>query len=102
MAHKKGQGSSRNGRDSNAQRLGVKAFAGQSVTDAMLDNFYEVMNICSKLLMSDTSSHLRLDKTMPPEESSEPIAALQGAASVTCFDVAIPKYGKGALTFVVS
>ena len=32
MAHKKGQGSSRNGRDSNAQRLGVKRFAGQLVT----------------------------------------------------------------------
>jgi large subunit ribosomal protein L27 len=32
MAHKKGQGTSRNGRDSNAQRLGVKAFAGQVVT----------------------------------------------------------------------
>ncbi len=32
MAHKKGQGSSRNGRDSNAQRLGVKAGAGQLVT----------------------------------------------------------------------
>lgn len=32
MAHKKGQGSSRNGRDSNAQRLGVKATAGQFVT----------------------------------------------------------------------
>ena len=32
MAHKKGLGSSRNGRDSNAQRLGVKTFAGQSVT----------------------------------------------------------------------
>ena len=32
MAHKKGQGSSRNGRDSNAQRLGVKAFGGESVT----------------------------------------------------------------------
>lgn len=32
MAHKKGQGSSRNGRDSNSQRLGVKAFAGESVT----------------------------------------------------------------------
>lgn len=31
MAHKKGQGSSRNGRDSNAQRLGVKKFAGQVV-----------------------------------------------------------------------
>ena len=32
MAHKKGQGSSRNGRDSNAQRRGVKVFAGQRVT----------------------------------------------------------------------
>ena len=32
MAHKKGVGSSRNGRDSNAQRLGVKAYAGQRVT----------------------------------------------------------------------
>jgi large subunit ribosomal protein L27 len=32
MAHKKGLGSSRNGRDSQAQRLGVKIFAGQYVT----------------------------------------------------------------------
>jgi large subunit ribosomal protein L27 len=32
MAHKKGLGSSRNGRDSNAQRLGVKIFAGHVVT----------------------------------------------------------------------
>lgn len=31
MAHKKGQGSSRNGRESNAQRLGVKTFGGQKV-----------------------------------------------------------------------
>lgn len=32
MAHKKGGGTSRNGRDSQAQRLGVKRFAGQVVT----------------------------------------------------------------------
>jgi large subunit ribosomal protein L27 len=32
MAHKKGLGSSRNGRDSAAQRLGVKIFAGQTVS----------------------------------------------------------------------
>jgi large subunit ribosomal protein L27 len=31
MAHKKGTGSTRNGRDSNAQRLGVKRFGGQNV-----------------------------------------------------------------------
>ena len=32
MAHKKGQGSTRNGRDSNSQRLGIKATGGQFVT----------------------------------------------------------------------
>lgn len=32
MAHKKGQGSSRNGRDSHSQRLGIKATMGQFVT----------------------------------------------------------------------
>lgn len=32
MAHKKGQGSTRNGRDSNSRRHGVKAFGGQAVT----------------------------------------------------------------------
>lgn len=31
MAHKKGQGSSRNGRDSNAQRRGIKKYGGQTV-----------------------------------------------------------------------
>ncbi len=31
MAHKKGQGSSRNGRDSNAQRRGVKMYSGQAI-----------------------------------------------------------------------
>ena len=32
MAHKKGTGSTRNGRDSNSKRLGVKAYGGESVT----------------------------------------------------------------------
>ena len=36
MAHKKGLGSSRNGRDSAAQRLGVKIFAGQTVKAGMI------------------------------------------------------------------
>ena len=31
MAHKKGQGSSRNGRDSNAQRRGIKVFSGETI-----------------------------------------------------------------------
>lgn len=36
MAHKKGQGSTRNGRDSNAQRLGVKRFGGEQVSSGMI------------------------------------------------------------------
>ena len=36
MAHKKGLGSSRNGRDSNPQMLGVKMFAGQDVRSGMI------------------------------------------------------------------
>jgi large subunit ribosomal protein L27 len=36
MAHKKGQGASRNGRDSNAQRLGVKRYGGQVVTSGSI------------------------------------------------------------------
>lgn len=36
MAHKKGQGSTRNGRDSAGQRLGVKVFGGEAVTGGMV------------------------------------------------------------------
>ncbi len=36
MAHKKGQGSTRNGRDSNPQYLGVKVYGGQSVKPGMI------------------------------------------------------------------
>lgn len=36
MAHKKGQGSSRNGRDSHGQRRGMKVFAGQTVTSGSI------------------------------------------------------------------
>ena len=36
MAHKKGQGSSRNGRDSNAKRLGVKVADGQSINAGVI------------------------------------------------------------------
>ena len=76
--------------------------SGNSISEAMLGNFYEVMNICSKLLMSDTSAHLRLDKTLSPQESAEPLSALKDSAQVIGFDIDIPKYGKGMLTFLVT
>jgi len=76
--------------------------AGNSVTDAMVGNFYEVMNISSKLMMSDSSAHLRLAQTLHPEQAAEPIAALQESAQITGFSVKIPRYGEGTLIFAVT
>ncbi len=51
MAHKKGQGSSRNGRDSNPQYRGVKVFGGQTVTAGSIlvrqvgSNFHAGQNV---------------------------------------------------------
>lgn len=76
--------------------------AHDKVTEAMVGNFYEVMNISSKLMMSDSSAHLRLDKTLHPAQAAEQIAALEGSAQIKGFGVDIPQYGKGTLTFVVT
>ena len=70
-------------------------------TEAMLGNFYEVMNICSKLFMSDSSAHLRLDKTYSPDEGAGAIASLQASAT-TPFGIQVPGYGSGALTFLAA
>ena len=51
MAHKKGQGSSRNGRDSNPQNLGVKRFGGETVSGGTIlvrqrgTKFYPGLNV---------------------------------------------------------
>lgn len=71
------------------------------MTKVLADNFHEVMNICSKLLMSESSEHLRLDKVLPVAESSGPIAQLAGARAAA-YSVNIPQYGKGAVHFLVS
>ena len=55
MAHKKGQGSVRNGRDSVSKRLGVKEFGGQSVTPA-------------------ASSFANADRNLSPDKTSAPVA----------------------------
>lgn len=51
MAHKKGGGSSRNGRDSNSQRLGVKRYAGQKV-------------ISGNILVRQRGTHIRPGKNV--------------------------------------
>lgn len=76
--------------------------AGNDITDAMVGNFYEVMNICSKLFMADSGPHLRLDKTLGSSEAADSIASLSESATTKGYSVGIPGYGAGVLAFVVS
>lgn len=75
---------------------------GETPSDMMLANFYEVMNICSKLFMSDDSDHLRLAKTLQPAEVATEIAALVEGSQAKTFDIGIPGYGSGKLSFYVA
>lgn len=73
-----------------------------AITDTVADNFHEVMNIFSKLMMSETSAHLRLEKILQPDQTSGPISALEGTATPLAFDIDIPKYGKGNLALLIA
>ncbi|MEM9172160.1 MAG: hypothetical protein AAGA84_05590 [Pseudomonadota bacterium] len=65
-------------------------------------NFYEVMNICSKLFMSDESAHLRLDKTLLGADAQAPVDELNGEAVHKTYSMEIPNYGNGIISFAVT
>jgi len=71
-------------------------------SDVVLGNFHEIMNICSRLLMSDSSPHLRLDKTLSPADAEKPIAQLAGGARAEHFALSVPRYGQGSLSFMTA
>ena len=95
MAHKKGLGSSRNGRDSNAQRLGFKAFGGQVVPGGTIivrqrgtrvkpglnvgrgkdDTLFALID--GVVLFQDKGQDGRFISVLPPEQaaSAKPVAA---------------------------
>ncbi len=59
MAHKKGQGSSRNGRDSNAQHRGVKRFGGQAVSAGTI-----IVRQCGTPFMAGVNVGMGRDNTL--------------------------------------
>jgi large subunit ribosomal protein L27 len=59
MAHKKGQGSSRNGRDSNAQHRGIKRFAGQFVRSGCI-----LVRQCGTKFMAGSNVGMGKDYTL--------------------------------------
>lgn len=64
----------------------------------IIENFYEVMNICSRLIMSDSSLHIRLDNTIQGDAVATERGALSPSHSIA-FKVSIPKYGDGQFVF---
>ena len=74
----------------------------RSFSEVVLANFHEVMNICSRLLVSDNSPHLRLGETLLPDAAKAPIDQITSGARAVCFEVSIPSYGKGNIAFLVT
>jgi hypothetical protein len=70
----------------------------KELTEVMIANLQEIMNICSRLLMNDTSAHLKLDSVYPSNAMPPQLTALLGAAQGRVdFELNVPKYGAGTL-----
>jgi hypothetical protein len=73
----------------------------RELTDVMIDNMREIMNICTRLVMDATSPHLKLDQIYPSKSLPAPATAMLGAPKNRReFQVQLPKYGGGVLTFL--
>ena len=73
-----------------------------SLPQPMVDNLYEVMNICTRLLMDDRTPHLRLQQLLAPGESPQEAQALVDAGHAVHMKVDVPRYGMGLVSFYVS
>lgn len=75
----------------------------RELTDVMIANLQEIMNICSRLLMSDSSAHLKLGRVYPSQAMPPELTALLGAARGRIdFELNVPKYGAGTLAVLSS
>jgi hypothetical protein len=78
-----------------------EAAKARELTQVMIDNMREIMNICSRLVMDATSPHLKLDQIYPAKTLPATATALLGApGGHREFQVQLPKYGGGVLTFL--
>jgi hypothetical protein len=75
----------------------------RELTGVMIENLREIMNICTRLVMDASSLHLKLDQVYPAKSLPAPAAALLGAAKGRReFQIQLPKYGGGVLTFLTA
>jgi hypothetical protein len=69
-------------------------------TQKAVDDFYEIINVCSRLLMSDSSTHLKVEKVFRPDEATEIIERFKARVAVG-FKLKIPRYGVGKMVFSI-
>jgi hypothetical protein len=75
------------------------AAKSQKLTDVMEGNLREIMNICTRLCMSDTSPHIRLEGVHPVAALPAPaVAMIAGAKGRVDFELSVPKYGAGVIS----
>lgn len=73
------------------------------ISDVMKENLNEVMNICSRMFMSDATPHLRLDLVYKYEDlSDEAKETLLGAEGRRMLEIEIPRYGKGKMVMLTT
>jgi hypothetical protein len=73
----------------------------RELSRTMTENLREVMNIATRLMMSDTSAHLKLEHIYPSKTlPASAVALLRGSTAHTEFQVQVPRYGGGVLTLL--
>lgn len=77
------------------------AAKSKDLTDVMVANLREIMNICTRLLMNDSSAHLRLESLHPAKSMPAGVTAVLGGVKGRIdFELNLPKYGAGTLAVV--
>jgi len=73
-------------------------------SEMMMSNLYEVMNILSRIFMTDSSPHVKLGVVYKSlDDVPDDIKAMLGISEErTDFDVSIPNYGNGTISFLCS
>lgn len=77
------------------------AAKSKELTDIMIANLREVMNICTRLLMSDDSAHLRLEEVYSADAMPPHVAKVLGAVQNRVdFELTVPRYGAGTMAVI--
>ena len=72
------------------------------LSDMLRDNLYEVMNICTRLVIDDNTPHLKLTEVKRASEIPEIVERMLATGNRGDYEVSIPRYGAGTMTFLVS